>query len=262
MRTLPTILLLLPLLLTLTMPAFASDGVLEINQACATSAGGCFPGDASGWPVTIASRGSYRLTGNLSVPLNTTAIQIDSTFVTVDLGGFVVDGQNTCAGYPVSGCTSEFGAPGINSIQYLVVVRNGSVTGMSGDCIHLGGASSEAADVRVLFCGGNAGIRMGAAGRVSHSFSGANLNYGILMDDGGTVVDNESRANGSTGLAMGGAAHGGSLIQNVTTDNRGRGITADSLILVSRNIATGNAVVPHISGGVSLGDNLCAATRC
>ena len=41
--------LALLLFLTPAASAFASDGVLEINQACATSAGGCFPGDATGF---------------------------------------------------------------------------------------------------------------------------------------------------------------------------------------------------------------------
>jgi hypothetical protein len=45
---------------------FASDGQLEINQACAVNTG-CFPGDDPGFPVTITQPGSYRLTGNLDL---------------------------------------------------------------------------------------------------------------------------------------------------------------------------------------------------
>ena len=36
------------LLLTLAIPAFASDGVLEINQTCAVNTG-CFAGDTAGF---------------------------------------------------------------------------------------------------------------------------------------------------------------------------------------------------------------------
>lgn len=36
--------------------AFASDGALEISQACATA--GCFSGDTPGLPVTIRRSGS------------------------------------------------------------------------------------------------------------------------------------------------------------------------------------------------------------
>jgi hypothetical protein len=245
----------------LAAPAFASDGVIEINQACALT-GGCFPGDAAGWPVTITAHGSYRLTGNLSVPVNTTAVQIDSTFVTLDLGGFSVEGPTTCTGYPVTACTQTSGVPGINSGQYLVTVQNGSVSGMAGVCIALMGASSKVENVRVLFCGGIAGIHMGAVGRVSNSFSGANRQFGIVMDDGGTVIDNETRSNGYAGISFGSSAHGGAVIQNLTSDNAAAGIDVPSGILTKNNLATGNAIVPQIFGGTSLGDNLCGTTRC
>src|SRR5438046_162421 len=42
--------------------SYASDGVVEINQARAL-AGGVTRGDAPGFPVTISQPGSYRLTG-------------------------------------------------------------------------------------------------------------------------------------------------------------------------------------------------------
>ena len=34
------------------LPAFADEGVLEINQVCAVNTG-CFVGDSAGFPVTI-----------------------------------------------------------------------------------------------------------------------------------------------------------------------------------------------------------------
>ena len=40
-----------------TAPVFASDGQLEINQACAINTG-CFSGDAPGFLVTITAPGS------------------------------------------------------------------------------------------------------------------------------------------------------------------------------------------------------------
>ena len=54
------------LTLALALPILASDGAVEINQACAENTG-CFSGDTAGFPVTIdASAGrSYRLTSDL-----------------------------------------------------------------------------------------------------------------------------------------------------------------------------------------------------
>ena len=50
--------------LTCIAPAGAVDGVIEINQAKAL-AGGVTPSDTPGFPVSIDTAGSYRLTGNL-----------------------------------------------------------------------------------------------------------------------------------------------------------------------------------------------------
>jgi len=240
--------------------ASASDGVLEINQACATSSIGCFPGDAGGFPVTITQQGSYRLTGNLSVPLNTTAIQINATVVTLDLGGFVVSGPNACTGYPTTSCTVTAGNPGIESSQFLVVVRNGSVVGMGGEGIFLSGVSSEVDAVRVLGCG-NSGIFVGPAGRVTHSFSGNNLSHGINLGDGGTADDDEVRANQDQGIIAGGARLNGSVTRVRAFDNGQDGILALVTTLISKNVAVNNGQI-QISGGRSLSDNLCNGTLC
>jgi hypothetical protein len=59
------------------IPAFAVDGVVLINQATVASAGGL--------PFQITQPGSYRLSGDLTVPDgNTTAIKITADHVTVD----------------------------------------------------------------------------------------------------------------------------------------------------------------------------------
>lgn len=79
--------------LTLASPALAVDGVIEINQACAAT--GCFAGDAPGFPVTITTSGSYRLTSNLLRSPASTALIIetsDGTNVAIDLNDFVVEG--------------------------------------------------------------------------------------------------------------------------------------------------------------------------
>jgi hypothetical protein len=61
---------------------FAVDGVTLINQAIVTAAGG--------FPYQITQPGSYKLSGNLSVPMNGTAIQIAVSKVTIDLNGFSI----------------------------------------------------------------------------------------------------------------------------------------------------------------------------
>ena len=94
-------LFVLPLLtLALALPAFAVDGVVEINQTCAVNTG-CFSGDAAGFPVTISQTGSYRLTSDLSQTTTTNhTIHITNTAqnVTIDLNGFSIQGPNSCSG--------------------------------------------------------------------------------------------------------------------------------------------------------------------
>ena len=84
-RSLRLAALLTPLLLALGLgpagPARASDGVLEINQTCATQTG-CFPGDAPGLPVTLPVAGSYRLTSNL----RTSSHALTAILVSSDMG--------------------------------------------------------------------------------------------------------------------------------------------------------------------------------
>ncbi len=120
------------LLLLLASPAFAGDGVLEINQACAAQSGpaagddpGCFPGDVDGFPVTIVAPGSYRLTGNLTPPdIDTTAILSQADNVILDLAGFGILFPGTGC---ISGALCPQGAGDGIAGQRSTVVRNGFV---------------------------------------------------------------------------------------------------------------------------------------
>src|SRR5437870_3755247 len=81
---------------------YAVDGVILIDQNRAL-AGNVTPGDLQGFPVTISVAGSYRLSGNLTVPdANTTAILVTVDNVTIDLNGFSIIGPTVCVGMPVT----------------------------------------------------------------------------------------------------------------------------------------------------------------
>src|SRR5688572_28472467 len=76
--------------------AFAVDGQIANTQARAM-AGGITPGDTPGFPVTITQPGSYVLSGNLTVPVEsaggqTLAIRIAADGVWLDLNGFSIIG--------------------------------------------------------------------------------------------------------------------------------------------------------------------------
>lgn len=73
-------------LTTILIPAcsFAVDGVVLINQSTVLAAGG--------FPYTISQPGSYKLTGNLTVPPQVNGIQINVSNVALDLNGFTISG--------------------------------------------------------------------------------------------------------------------------------------------------------------------------
>ena len=182
----------------------------------------------------------------------------------IDLGGFEVKGPNTCAGYPVTSCAIPGGAAGIvaaTQTEFLTVVRNGNVNGMSGSCIDLRGNSSTVENVAVFFCG-SAGIIVGLGGRVSQSFSSNNLFAGIIFGDAGIVEGNESRGNGKEGILNSSTnILGASAIGNRVTRNTLSGIALGRGLL-SRNIVAGNTGGSFFGGATSLGDNLCDGALC
>jgi len=123
------------LLLGLAGPAFGADGVLEINATCATTAG-CFAGDTPGYPVQITQPGSYRLTGNLTVPAGTNGIEV-ANGVDLDLGGFEIAGPVSCAlGCPAAGSGSGIAAAPFGGNQ--CAVSNGKLRGFAEDGVRLG----------------------------------------------------------------------------------------------------------------------------
>jgi hypothetical protein len=110
------------LLATLANNLHAVDGVVLIDQNHAI-AGNVTPSDAPGFPVTLSQPGSYRLSGNLTVPDgNTTAIQITSDHVSLDMNGFSIIGPIACTSSPAI-CPPSSQGVGINGEQWALPTR-------------------------------------------------------------------------------------------------------------------------------------------
>jgi hypothetical protein len=204
----------LAVLLVLAAPVWAVDGVVDINQARAL-AGGVTPGDTAGFPVTVSQSGSYRLTGNLTVPdANTTAISVTATNVTIDLNGFTILGPTVCSGAPLS-CNTTGSGVGIDAASVdNVNVINGTIRGM-----------------------GSVGIRLslGDAGRVDGVTAQSNGSEGIY--GAATVTNSIASRNGGSGIA------GGTLVTNSTAlSNGGYGIDATKAT-VTNSTALNNGIV-------------------
>ena len=207
----------LAVLLFRAAPSAAGDGVLEIHQACVST--GCFAGDAAGYPVTLSTSGSYRLTSNLLVPdVNTDAIVVAVSGVGIDLGGFEIQGPVVCSGNPpvctpASGTGSGIEVP--NTSVTDVAVSGGGVSGM-----------------------GSFGVLLGPQADVTRVRLRGNRGGGINVGDGSLVVGVTAAGNGATGLAIG---LGSTATDNTIFRNAGDGIFAGTGSTIASNTSYNNA---------------------
>ncbi|MFO0690010.1 MAG: right-handed parallel beta-helix repeat-containing protein [Myxococcota bacterium] len=236
------------------VPAFASDGVLEINQTCAVD-GGCFSGDLAGYPVTIdASAGrSYRLTSDLLVPdENTNGIRVGADDVSIDLAGFEIRGPVVCSGFPLSCAPAEGSGSGIRTATGLETgtsVANGSVRGMGLFGVNLG-AQATVTNLRVR-SNAASGIYTSEGATISGVAAHRNGEAGIVPGGGSTVSGNSAYQNGNDGIA---ARSGTTVSGNSVYQNGANGISAFDGATVS-----GNTAHQNVGHGIQTGSG-CAVT--
>jgi hypothetical protein len=251
-----------------SIPASASDGVLEINQTCAIQTG-CFAGDTPGLPVTInGSAGrSYRLTSDLVVAsAATNGIEISADDVGIDLNNFAIRGPVVCSGTPLA-CTPSGAGAGVGVTSSTISgtsVRNGSVRGMGSFGVSLG-VQAEVTGVRargnglfgleardgsvltgnVAYQNGSIGIEAGSGSVVSGNSAYQNGGDGIQVSLGATVSGNTASRNGNDGINVG---SGATVSGNTSYDNAGFGIRT-----VSGATVIGNTVRLNTGFGLVLG---------
>jgi parallel beta-helix repeat protein len=249
-----------------SVPARASDGVLEINQTCAVQTG-CFANDTPGFPVTISAPGSYRLTSGLSqtnfpgLTTPTNAIWISASRVHLDLGGHSISCTSLslpCGGSG-HGVTSASGVEGVR-------ITNGVIQGMPDSGVSLVLAENASVeDLQTLDNGGH-GIYVGfgstikgsvAARNGSNGFSASgrsivtdctatgNGGDGIFAGPGSTIVGNSSSDNGIAGID---AREGSAVIDNVCFSNDDDGIQA-----INGSAVNGNTVHDNGQYGIDFG---------
>jgi parallel beta-helix repeat protein len=263
------------LTVALASPALAVDGVLEINQACAVNTG-CFSGDAAGLPVTITAAGSYRLTGNLTVPdENTDGIVVNASDVGIDLNDFAIIGL-VCVGVTTSACMPSSGSgSGINGIhQSGISVKNGSITGMGWYGVGLG-PQAKITNLRVRWnrhraiyarygsiISGNVAFENGDNGifaypgcTVSGNTVYKNTLVGIYAGHGSTISGNTAYNNGHHGFSVN---RGSTVSGNTARSNTGYGLQfLDTDSAYSENVISNNTAGTVIGTAVQLGQNAC-----
>jgi hypothetical protein len=203
-------LFLVACLMVLATSAFASDGVLEINQTCALQTG-CMSGDTAGFPVTITTSGSYVLTSDLDVPPNVVAIDLRAEGLAIDLNGFTIRSTYLCE---PGDCPSIGAGNGINrnfgdlSWGRRVTVKNGSVIGFNGLGLRLA-EEAHVEGVAVRHVGG-AAIQVGAGSVVLANRVSNGRVRGLDLGEGTVYAHNTVQLVGlGSGPSFDEAIHGG-----------------------------------------------------
>jgi hypothetical protein len=238
------------------LPAYAVDGVIEINQVRAL-AGGVVPGDGAGFPVVLLGPGSYRLTSDLVVPNeNTTAILSVGAGVSVDLNGFAIRGPTVCSGFPPDLTCSPTGA-GSGVVGGDIRVANGLVTGMGNWGIEF---AAEVDNVVARYNGAG-----GIGGNLRVSNSSAEFNGGPGVISGSNVANSHARYNSNTGIsanyvitassAIGNGACG--MFSDVVTASVSRG---NGDCGVAGTTVTGSTTSDNIGDGIAFAGTVTGCT--
>jgi hypothetical protein len=248
--------------------ALAVDGVVLIDQNRAL-AGNVTPGDTPGFPVTISVSGSYRLSGNLTVPdADTTAIDIAVTVrtVSIDLNGFAIIGPTTCdvsippICAPVATGDSIFGGGvGVRSLAAdSVIIRNGSIRGVGRYGIFVANAPLTTVEGVHVNHAGRGGIHMGI-GNLFNSVVGRNGGTGVVSNQGvikGNLIErNAGHGVDSSGFFL-------NVLDNVIMFNSGVAIEFGATGAYGNNILSSNNGGSVSGSGVQVSGNVCNGVPC
>ena|SRR5690348_8908241 len=222
----------LTILFAFAPAALAVDGTVLINQSTITNGlTGCPTGGH--FPIIICQSGSYRLSGNLTVPdANTDAIHITADNVTIDLNGFAILGPGAKgSGTAIVGSNTS--------------VSNGTIRGMGSQGIFVTG-HSRVYKILVIGNGGD-GIVSSGLGLVSECISSENGGVGINVG-AGIVMNNVVSENAGDGISGTAVITGNAVFSNANGINVGNSIISGNL--VQQNTLFGvKAVCPSLLMG-------------
>ena len=253
---------LMAMVVTIAFASTTASAATTITQAKANK-GGVTPGDAPGFPITITRPGSYILAGNLTVDAFTTAIEIASDHVTLDLGGYAILGPVDCSGglHPCAGAGPAGGYGVItDAVRFNITIRNGTIQGLGGSGVFLVGDSHLIEYVHAR-SNGLDGIIIVASADSAGSIAQFNTTQrngheGLYLTKG-IARHNVADVNGTTGIVV----ITGSASNNVATRNFGWGLGLGTNVAYFDNMLDANGQA-NVAGGRNLGRNLCGATPC
>lgn len=217
---------------SITVASVAAVSLICSTMVSRTQAAGLIPlvkvakKNSPNVAFVIKRHGSYVLTHNIRIKhANEDVLDITAPNVTLNMQGFSIIGTGTTGtgvGIRVVGDVSN------------VTITNGTVTQMSGGGIVLG-ANSVISSVKAMQNLG-VGIQAGPSSELTNNVSVGNADDGLMCANDCLVTGNVSTGN-AMGLSLGpGSGYGNNVLDDNTTTN--------------------------VSGGVSLGHNVCSGALC
>lgn len=182
------------------------------------------PGDANS-VFKITAAGSYYLTGNVAGVSGKHGISVAASNVTIDLGGFVLNGVSGS----LDGVHMEAGSSKLT-------LRNGTIAGWQGDGVDEVDADAQDGIYENLHVTGNSfdGLRLDEKCVVTACKTDHNGVYGISVNGQATIKDCTSSDNGSSGIFLG----KGSVLDSVVSSNGECGIEVfDEPVLIKNCVA-------------------------
>lgn len=258
--------------LLISPTVFAGNGVLEINQTCATQLG-CFEADSPGFPVTIngIAGTSYRLTSDLVIPdVNTNGITINASHIDIDLNGFSIIGV-ACVGVTTvvdckPGTGTGIGVANSSALYIGTSVYSGSIIGMGNYGLEFTGNSNSVRGIQARWNRGH-GILVGGSSLIINSRSNDNGGDGIQAPFHSIVRDSIVSGNGGNGINV---LDGSIVSNNTVSGNELAGILAQNTVKIVGNVSRantgngittqegctvqGNSVVSNAGFGMELGN--------
>jgi parallel beta-helix repeat protein len=185
--------------------AFAA-GEIVLTQAKAQN-GGITPGDTPGFPITLSKQGTYRFGSNIFPTAGKDGIQITTSYVTIDLGGFLLHGGDA-ASRAIIGSGNA------------LTVKNGTIAHFKFGGI-IGAFSYWTVESLRIVENGEAGIFVGNFAKITDSTISANSGSGVQCDSDCHIEGNIVSSNIKEGIVIA----SGTVLGNTIQDNGLQGIT-------------------------------------
>jgi hypothetical protein len=200
----------------------ATPGIIQINQASVTAAGG--------FPYLIGQSGSYQLTSDLvATCTGCNAIQVDASFVTIDLNGFRILGPGAKKSTAAGIVAALIGESTVSDLT----VKNGYVAGFA------------------------YGIVTGSNSAVTSVHADNNGNTGIFVAPGSLVTGSTANNDVTNGIECTGSCNiSGNAVYLAQTGI----VCVNGHCVISNNDI--DQATSAISGGASTLTNVCNGTVC